>query len=549
MKKFNKISIFLLLLLGFAINSCDDVLNLDLLDDPNDITLDKANLDRFLNTIQIDFVEFTHYMGQNGSELTRLENMFGRQYINNYASVYTSNEWNIAYQRMFSDIKAAEELAVNLESNKHIGIMKVMKAYTLLTLVDFFGDIPLSEATQPEEFPFPHADDDAAVYQTALGMLDSAVGYLQADGPDLQNDFFYGNDFSKWEKLANTLKMRAYVNTRLVDSDAINKFNAIVNSGNYISNTSNDFQFRYGTSIASPNTRHNAYDTDYTATGAGSYRSNWLMDEMLFDEDPRIRYYFYRQVDCTPGNGCAPNQAQLPCSVQGRPAHYPADMIFCSVAEGYWGRDHGNAEGIPPDSFRRTASGVYPAGGKFDDNDFVSITLGDGGQGAGITPLMLASWVDLMKAEMAMVNNPANGWNHLQASLIKSIDKVMTFRTLDPDSDASFAPSASEVSGYIANVGGDFNSASTEDKWELLAVQYFVAHYGNGHDAYNFYRRTGYPTSLQYNVEPNGGNFVRSFLYPSSEADVNNNIVQKPNVDIQVFWDNNPPSPGFPAAN
>jgi hypothetical protein len=63
------------------------------------------------------------------------------------------------------------------------------------------------------------------------------------------------------------------------------------------------------------------------------------------------------------------------------------------------------------------------------------------------------------------------------------------------------------------------------------------------------YRRTGYPTSLQFNIEPNPGNFIRSFLYPSNEADVNSNISQKPNVDTKVFWDNNPSSPGFPSAN
>ena len=63
------------------------------------------------------------------------------------------------------------------------------------------------------------------------------------------------------------------------------------------------------------------------------------------------------------------------------------------------------------------------------------------------------------------------------------------------------------------------------------------------------YRRTGYPKTLQFNIEPASGNFVRSFLYPSNEADTNSNIVQKPGVDVKVFWDINPSSPGFPFAN
>jgi hypothetical protein len=51
------------------------------------------------------------------------------------------------------------------------------------------------------------------------------------------------------------------------------------------------------------------------------------------------------------------------------------------------------------------------------------------------------------------------------------------------------------------------------------------------------------------NIDPNPGAFVRSYFYPSNEANVNSNIVQKPGVDSQVFWDTNPASPGFPVAN
>lgn len=523
---------------------------MDLLDDPNDITLSKANLDRYMNTIQVNFADFNHDMGNIGGELTRIDYMFGKTYINNFSPETLDNEWNTAYQEMFSDMKEAENLAANSESYNHIGVIKILKAYTLMTLVDFFGDVPYSEATQTEEFPFPNVDDDQSIYQSAIQLLDESITYFQSDAPVLQNDFYYNNDFDKWEKLANTLKMRAYVSTRLVDNDALSKFNAIVNSGNYITSSDEDFQFRYGTNITSPNTRHDTYDANYNTTGPvlGNYRSNWLMSEMLFDNDPRIRYYFYRQVNQTPGADGPPNQQNLPCSTQSKPNHYPAGMIYCSVGQGYWGRDHGNEEGIPPDGFKRTLVGVYPAAGKFDDDDFSPGTLNDGGQGAGITPILLASWVDLMKAEMAMVSNPANGANYLEDSLDKSISKVMSFLTLDPDADSSFAPSSTDVSTYISNVIGDFNTASNEDKWDIFAKQYLIGHYGNGIDAYNFYRRTGYPTTLQYNIEPNPGNFLRTLLYPSSEANTNSNIQQKPNGDIQVFWDNNPASPGFPEA-
>jgi hypothetical protein len=231
-------------------------------------------------------------------------------------------------------------------------------------------------------------------------------------------------------------------------------------------------------------------------------------------------------------------------------------MVYCSVEAGYWGRDHGDQGGIPPDTFSRTAVGVYPAAGKFDQNEFGAVGLGRGGMGAGITPIMLASYTDYMRAEMALVSGNTSGARSLiRAGADKSIKKVITFGAKDPDADLSttdeggYVPSSEDIATYLNGVDAAFNAADTNEKWNILALQQFVGHYGNGSDSYNLYRRTGYPTSLQFSIEPSPGNFVRSFLYPADEANTNSNIQQKPNVNAQVFWDNNPPSPGFPSAN
>lgn len=560
MKKFIKLPIFLILLLGVVFTSCETT-DLDLLNDPNQITTDNADLERYMVAIQLDLKSFAQSMGTNGSQLTRINYMFGRTYKDNYSAELQNYEWGLAYRGMFSDIKNAMQIAENNEMNKHIGVMKIIKAYTLLVLVDFFGDVPYSQATNLAEFPNPIADDDAAVYAAALEMLDEGIAYLGMDGLSIETDFYYDNDFDKWVKLANTLKMNAYLNTRLVDGDAMSKFNGIVSSGNFITSTADDFQFQYGTNyLQAPNTRHPSYNGDYNVSGAGNYKSNWLMDQMYHNDDPRLRYYFYRQHDCTPnatgadGSPCPPDPQRLFCSTQPNPAHFPAGMIFCSVDGGYWGRDHGNAEGIPPDSFRRTAYGVYPAAGNFDDDRFETVGTSQGGQGAGITPIMLASWVDFMRAEMALVNNNASGAAaFMQSGIQKSIDKASSFASVDPLADLSFEPTAGDISSFVNGVISEFNTASTEGKWEILATQQFVAHFGNGIDSYNMYRRTGYPHSVQYNIEPSSGIFVRSFLYPADEANTNSNIQQKPDVGVQVFWDTNPASnenhTGFPKAN
>ncbi len=57
---------------------------------------------------------------------------------------------------------------------------------------------------------------------------------------------YYGGDWAAWSKAANTMKMKAYMATRLVDGSAVSKFNAIVASGNYISSNADDMQFQWG---------------------------------------------------------------------------------------------------------------------------------------------------------------------------------------------------------------------------------------------------------------------------------------------------------------
>jgi hypothetical protein len=546
MKNISKLFTYVLLATGLVFTSCETT-ELDLLDDPNSVTQDKASLDRFMTSIQLDFTSFMRQMGDNGARLTRINYMFGRTYVNNFQPVALDGEWSTAYRGMFSDMASATILANSSGSNKHLGIMKILKAYTLITLVDSFGDVPYSQATQPSAYPAPVVDSGEEVYAAALDMLNEGIDLLNQPGDILEYDFFYNNDYGKWAKLANTVKMVAYLNT---GNNAA--FNNVVNNGNFINTSADDFQFQYGTNETNPDTRHPSYNGNYNVTGTGPYQSVWLMGTMLELDDPRLRYFFYRQTPCTPGASCNPggSQTTLTCSVAPRPNHFPSNMLFCSLEDGYWGRDHGNAEGIPPDSFQKTSGGVYPIGGSFDDDRFTSVTVGGGAGGRGIAPIMLAAWTDLMRAEVALASGSAGAASTLLSSAInKHMTKVLSFGSLDPEANSDFFATATDVSNYVSGVINEFNNGGAEVKWEVLAEQQFIAHYGNGLDSYNFYRRTGYPKKLQLNIDPNPGAFVRSYFYPSNEANVNSNIVQKPGVDSQVFWDTNPASPGFPVAN
>lgn len=539
---------------GILFSACETT-ELDIRDNPNALSPEQADVNLFINAIQLDYALLIYQNGFNASLPTRLVTMQDRQYINAFSPSNFDFEWELAYQNILADIRAMQPLAEESNQFRTLGIAQVIEADVITNLVDFFVDVPYSEAIKGGEGNLnPKLDPGADVYAAALDLLDQAINnFTRTDNVgNPSNDFFYNRSWAKWVKLANTMKMKIYLQTRLVDSDALNKFQAIVNSGNYISSSADDFQFQYGTNVVQPDTRHPDFAGNYIPTGAGDYMSNWLMNTMVTTGDPRTRYYFYRQTDETPGQGgVPPNEETLSCSLETAPQHYiDGGFTFCALPDGYWGRDHGDSDGIPPDGLLRTTWGVYPAAGMFDDDRFDPIRQSGGGRGAGITPILLASWVDFMRAEVALVNNnPAQAKGFILDGISKSFAKVFTFATKDPEANSGFFATTGDIQDFEDIIDDSFDNGTTTDKWNVLAEQYFIANFGNGLGPFNFYRRTGFPTTLQPNREPNPGGFTRSFRYSANSANNNVNIQQRQNVTTQVFWDNNPASPGFPIAN
>jgi len=281
MKKIIKLIKLMFLSGALFLVSCETT-NLDLTENPNALTPEQANPDFFMNAIQVDFAkEIVESFGRTGGQVTRIDYMNGRDYTNAYSPAGFDREWRYAYQKIMEDINKMNALALEADLNKHIAMGQVIKAYSLITLVDFFGDIPNTEALLGSENLNPKADSGESVYAYAIDLLDQAIANFGKDAAaDPQYDFFYDGDWDQWIKAAN-IKMKAYIATRLVDGSAATNFMAIVNSGNYIASNDDDFQFTWGTNEIQPDTRHPRYEASYTPTGGGRYMSNWLMNEML----------------------------------------------------------------------------------------------------------------------------------------------------------------------------------------------------------------------------------------------------------------------------
>ena len=354
-----------LILTGFS--GCNLFDMEDYLDNPVAVSPDNAEVGLVMNSAQLEFESMNYRVSLITRPYVRLEAMSGGT---RYQTQRSPSGFDELYQNVYSNLLPDLDLVITQSDEGGFtftaGAARVLKAYALYTMVDLFGDLPYSESGAGIETPSPALDSDESIYAAADAILEQAIADLTDPVGSFGTDRYYGGDAGSWLDLANTIKLRRAVQTKLVNSDAAGTINAILAGGNFIDEISEDFQWQYGTNNAAPDARHPQYSDDYMAA-AGGYMSNYYM-WLFFGEknvvDPRLRYYFYRQ-DCDETDEDA---FTLDCATAPYPAHWPNGYPFCTASGdfgdpsgfygGYWGRDHGNADGIPPDASKRTVWGA-----------------------------------------------------------------------------------------------------------------------------------------------------------------------------------------------
>jgi hypothetical protein len=313
-----------------------------------------------------------------------------------------------------------------------------------------------------------------------------------------------------------------------------------------------EFTYKYSSSDVPSRSRHPLYRQMYqpNAGNASGYIANYYMlicYKQKGVEDPRWRYYFYRQVGSI-AKALSDEPESIPCVIQPRPSHYAPDQAWCAFDPGFYGRDHGNDDGISPDGRALTCFGVYPAGGRSDTNPDdpnyqVLSQQGQGANGAGIEPIWMASFTEFLKAEAALMLGTTGDAKALMTSGVdKSINRTRAFAVAKGQSlPAGMEPSQMAYSGAVSTL---WDAAGSNDaKLDILMKEYFIALWGNGIESYNLYRRTGKPGDMQPMRAATPGLYIRSLLYPSDFVNLNSSVPQKPTPGVsvvKVFWDNNP---------
>jgi hypothetical protein len=480
----NIVRIAALAVAGVFVSACD----LDINVDPNNPSVVPPS--QLLPTAMVRIANSvgTGSIGlSNGASVWMHQNVQRTGY-DQYAVTGTDYAINQAWDESYTalkDLKTIIETPAASINPRYVGIAKLMKAYIYSEMVDAWGDIPYTEANQGAGVPNPKFDDDKAIYESLLKLIDEGIAdVVKTDAVNVfipASDLIYAGNATRWAKFGRTLKLKLLTNTRLVNSIGAEATALLAASADLIG-AGDDFEMKYGTS-SSPENRNPGYLIDYPnnrtnyvspyfyemMSGQNTFsHGNSLMAGLI---DPRIPYYFCNQKK------------------KGEAAENPSEYVnevgsagkFISIFFGSKGRNQGFDQ-----ASSQTMPGLYYAGGKFDNNSGgkVSTTSGKGNVSLRMLPYFNRLFLE---AELKASGTVAGDAKPILEMAIRA---AFTKLNSVAAADGSPAITTAAIDTYVKAV---MDKYTTDNALELIMTQKWIANYGFALDSYTDYRRTGFP--------------------------------------------------------
>jgi len=554
-------TMFAVALVSLLFYNCSDYLDVNT--DPNNPTT--APLDQLLTDAETNFNLITEFRVYMAEELSAYVHQFTfreeqDQYGTQPDNADIQNSWDVAYSVITATDIIIEQ---GTEENELImvGMAQVLKGYTATIIADIWGDAPFSEASSlANGVVSPVFDSQTSIYENALALIDTGLANINSGegaNPGTQ-DLFYDGNITQWNKFVNTLKLKLYNEIRLSSLFDAGKLNALISADNFMTSSSDDFQFPYSTTQSPAEERNPLFRTTYLTGQTSHYASPWFY-EILKGwnpnihnglEDPRLPYYFFNQL--TPGQ--LPPDVGDPTTGDPKADYWDSSTGFHTIRFGSISpnRDFASRESS-------TYPGIYPAGGRYDDGEGGDADV-DAGTGAAPHRLLtfhesLFIQAELIQADVISGDARATLEEAITAAFKKVDDVVANSET---DQTVPTLDGTTAVQDFIDGILAEYDAASDDKKMEIIMTQKWVSTFGDPFDQYNDYRRTGYPVladpngpSPEYQLD-NGDEwplddsettsnrpYQVSIFWPQAELNVNENApAQKDATTYKIFWDN-----------
>lgn len=420
---------------------------------------------------------------------------------------------------------------VRLNSGDNVvypAVTDVVDAWYYARLIDCYGDVPYSEACQPDLTLTPKYDDAETIWLDLIKRLDNAMKAFDdaVNAPDhltnaiysfkAASDIVYAGDFTKWKQFANTLKLRLVMRLTNVRTPAQLKtlMDNTVAYGFITANVTGSPG--YSASDGKTNPWWNTFGKSYTGTivsATTQYALNkYFHAKMIGLADPRMTQYFWAPSSALPAGTLISTKYGTDGDLVAQPnTTVAANYSFLFIANDYTGPINTPKVNSGNGALDRSNIFTYPEALFLQSEAKARGVIAGGNVAAG---------VDYIAGVTASLN----------ASKVIAADR-----------DA-----------YLASVNVAWNPAWTlTQQIERIINQKYIANYFlNMFESYNDYRRTGFPNPARATFvvdlnDPNqemlsyypGGvirrQIPRLFPYPQADYDINKTSVQAA-IDIQI---------------
>lgn len=187
-----------------------------------------------------------------------------------WTSFYTQSLKNII-DAQYRTAEDAEKVNIN-------SVLRIYRVYLMSIITDTYGDAPFSEAGLGFlEGKFnPKYDKQEDIYNAFFLELEDAVNKIDPTKDKVTGDLIYAGDVTKWQQLANSLRLRFAMRISNVNpTKAQTEFeNALAANGGVITDASSDALIKYMTIAFS-----------FGQEAYSDYRGNSL-SQFLFGNDP-----------------------------------------------------------------------------------------------------------------------------------------------------------------------------------------------------------------------------------------------------------------------
>jgi len=357
-------------------------------------------------------------------------------------------------------------------SPAYSGVAKLIKAYVFSLTTDVWGDVPYSQAAQGvSPYPSPRFDKQEDIYQgnSALGitglidLVKDAVNDLGKPSvlvPTASADLVYKGDLTKWKRMANSLLLKFAIqmsnkNPALAKSTIEY---VLANSAGYINSNALDFEVPFGSSVGN---RNPIFDFNNNLRNGDLMLSSRLLAlSRSLNDTIRLSKFFTK-----------PN-IPFTATVTGPPT-------FVAFNNG--------STATPPTLTSTVGNTTYIQRSKYNkyltgtSEPLTSIPAPVGGD----APIRLLTnfQANFILAEAVLtlgVTAPSSADAYYKAGITASMQKV--------------GMTPAEITQYFTDNPTIVTlSGTTQQQLQQIITQKYIAWIGNGIEAYDDYRRTGYP--------------------------------------------------------